>query len=218
MRFPEKRPDEAAATVRESQVRRSVKYGLYGAVARRRRGRCHRSLRRAGAATRSRSSSSSTARPSTITTTAADVSGALEKAGYTVGAHDIVAPAADTEARTTAATIVLKRGRLLHLIVDGTASDVWTTAPTVADALVRSWATPGRTSSRCRVPSACRSTPTDIELRSPKQVTVVHDGTDAGGHHDRRDRRARCCATWTSTVAQDRTVVKPSRPARRRRA
>ena len=108
-----------------------------------------------------------------IHTTAKTVGAALDKAGYPVGAHDVVAPAV-TEKVHNGEDIVLKRGRLLHLTVDGKERDVWVTTPTVADALAQlGYSTADFTSvSRDkRLPLS----PTAIEIRSPKQVTIVHD-------------------------------------------
>ena len=69
-----------------------------------------------------------------ITTSADNVKSALASAKYKIGEHDVVAPAADSVIQN-GQTVVLKRGRLLHLTIDGKSRDVWTTAPTVAEAL-----------------------------------------------------------------------------------
>jgi uncharacterized protein YabE (DUF348 family) len=106
-------------------------------------------------------------------TTAKTVGTALDKAGYPVGAHDVVAPAA-TEKVHNGEEIVLKRGRLLHLTVDGKERDVWVTTPTVEDALAQlgySMADFSSVSRDKRLPLS----PTAIELRSPKQITIIHD-------------------------------------------
>ena len=73
-------------------------------------------------------------RTSTVRTTAHDVTGASSKAGYRVTSHDLVAPAAAQHADQRRDDRP-QRGRLLHLLVDGKHTDVWTTAPTVAAAL-----------------------------------------------------------------------------------
>jgi uncharacterized protein YabE (DUF348 family) len=70
--------------------------------------------------------------------------------------------------------IVLKRGRLLHLTVDGTQRDIWVTTPTVADALAQLGYTTGDFTSVSRDKRLPLS-PTDIEIRSPKKITIVHD-------------------------------------------
>lgn len=109
-----------------------------------------------------------------IHTTAATVRGALYDAHLSVGEHDIVAPPVSAKIGD-GAEIVLKRGRLLHLVVDGKKADIWTTAPTVDEALSQlgySTADFSSVSRDKRLPLS----PTDIELRTPKKVTVVHDG------------------------------------------
>jgi resuscitation-promoting factor RpfB len=153
-------------------VRRSVKYGLYGAAL---------------AAMVSGTAAFATAASGTpitlvvdgqtrhIDTSASNVQGVLKDAGYTVGPHDIVAPSL-TSHISDGSTIVLKQGRLLHLVVDGKPRDVWTTATTVSDAL----AALGYPASD--FVSVSRSqrlpvSPTDLVLRSPKSVVVRHDGT-----------------------------------------
>jgi len=152
-------------------VRRSVKYGLYGAVL---------------AAVVGGTAAFATAASGTpitlvvdgqakkIDTTASDVQGALHDAGYRVSTHDIVAPTLTSHIKS-GETIVYKRGRLLHLIVDGKSRDVWTTAPTVAEALA---ALGYPTADFVSVSRSERLplTVTNIELRSPKRVAVVHDG------------------------------------------
>lgn len=109
----------------------------------------------------------------TIHTTAKTVGAALDKAGYPIGAHDVVAPAATTKLHNHS-EIVLKRGRLLRLTVDGKVRDIWVTTPTVADALSQlgySAADFTSVSRDRRLPLS----PTDITLRTPKKITVVHD-------------------------------------------
>jgi uncharacterized protein YabE (DUF348 family) len=109
-----------------------------------------------------------------IHTTASNVGGALSGAGYAVGTHDVVAPAVEAKVHN-GSEIILKRGRLLHLTVDGVRRDIWVTTPTVADALSQlgySAADFTSVSRDKRLPLA----PTSIVVRSPKQVTIIHDG------------------------------------------
>jgi uncharacterized protein YabE (DUF348 family) len=155
-------------------VRRSLKYGLYGAVL---------AGLVSGTALGVAVATSASATPVTllvdgkihkIDTSASDVAGALKGAGYRVGPHDLVAPAPNSHI-SSGTKIVLKRGRLLHLTVDGKERDVWTTEPTVSDAL----ATLGY--STADFVSVSRSSrlplrPTNIEMRSPKPVIVVYRG------------------------------------------
>jgi uncharacterized protein YabE (DUF348 family) len=111
---------------------------------------------------------------SKITTSAGDVAGALKTAGYTPGSHDLVAPALSSKIHD-GSTIVYKRGRLLHLTVDGKERDVWVTSPTVSAAL----AALGYGSSSFSSVSRDKRLPlsaTNIEVRSPKSVKLTHDG------------------------------------------
>jgi uncharacterized protein YabE (DUF348 family) len=153
-------------------VRRSVKYGLYGAAV---------------AAVVGGTAAFATAASGTpitlvvdgqtkkIDTSAQSVQGALKAAGYTVDAHDIVAPSLDSHVNS-GMTIVLKQGRELHLIVDGKPRSVWTTAPTVSDAL----AALGYSADEFVSVSRAKRLPltaTSLVLRTPKAVTVLHDRT-----------------------------------------
>jgi uncharacterized protein YabE (DUF348 family) len=108
-----------------------------------------------------------------IHTTASTVGAALTKAGYPVGDHDVVAPAATTKLHNDS-EIVLKRGRLLHLTIDGKQRDIWVTTPTVADALAQLGYSTSDFASVSRAKRLPLS-PTAIEIRSPKRVTIVHD-------------------------------------------
>jgi len=110
----------------------------------------------------------------TVHTTAEDVGQVVKDAGYRPGAHDLLAPSASTHV-SDGAIIVLRRGRLMRLNVDGTERAVWTTAPTVAGALgALGFAADDFTSvSRSgRLPLGVL----DISVRTAKPVTVVHDG------------------------------------------
>jgi uncharacterized protein YabE (DUF348 family) len=153
-------------------MRRSVKYGLYGVVL--------AGLVVGGTAAFATSAEAKTVnllvdgQAKEIHTTASNVNGALGDAGYHVSSHDIVAPAIDTQLASVK-TIVLKRGRLLHLNIDGSKKDVWTTAPTVADALAQLGypAADFVSASRSkRLPLSA----TSLVLRAPKKVVVFHDG------------------------------------------
>jgi resuscitation-promoting factor RpfB len=114
-------------------------------------------------------------RPVSVHTTAAHVGDVLRGAGYRVTGHDLVAPSVGAKVED-GSRIVLRRGRLLHLSVDGRRTDVWTTAPTVAEALSQL----GYPTSAFVSVSRSRRLPlrpTDIAIRTPQLVTVVHDGT-----------------------------------------
>jgi uncharacterized protein YabE (DUF348 family) len=111
---------------------------------------------------------------SQIHTTASKVSAVLKSAGYRLGGHDLVAPSANA-AIHSGSTIVFKRGRLLRLDVDGVNRNVWTTAPTVADALSQLGFTTANFTSVSRSRRLPLS-PTNISVRTPKLVSLKHDG------------------------------------------
>jgi len=69
-----------------------------------------------------------------VGTLAGSVDGALDSAGITINEHDTVAPAVDT-AISDGSQIVVERGRLLTLTIDGQTREVWTTATTIEEAL-----------------------------------------------------------------------------------
>jgi resuscitation-promoting factor RpfB len=151
-------------------VRRSLKYGLYGAVL---AGVVGGTAAFATAANGTPITLVVDGQTKKIDTSAHDVAGALKGAGYSVDAHDIVAPSLTSKIHS-GSKVVLKQGRLLHLVVDGQPKDVWTTAPTVAEAL----AALGYQSSDFVSVSRSKRLPlsaTSIELRTPKSITVLHD-------------------------------------------
>jgi uncharacterized protein YabE (DUF348 family) len=108
-------------------------------------------------------------------TTASTVGGAIADAGLKVDAHDVVAPASSTHLND-GTKIVLLRGRLMHLTVDGVARDAWVTAPTVGQALADLGYAQAQTESVSR-DSRLPLTPTSVAIRSAKTVTISHDGT-----------------------------------------
>ena len=69
-----------------------------------------------------------------VSTLSGTVDGALDAAGVTVAEHDTIAPAADASI-SDGTQIVVERGRLLTLTIDGETRQVWTTATTVEEAL-----------------------------------------------------------------------------------
>ena len=155
-------------------MRRSVKYGVYGAV-------LAAAVVAGTAAFASADDNNGKAvtlvvdgNTSKIHTTASTVSSVLDGAGYNLSRHDIVAPAAASAVKNDE-TIVLKRGRLLRLNIDGATTQVWTTAPTVAQAL----ADLGYSQQNFVSVSRSKRLPlgaTDIAMRTPKQVTLSADG------------------------------------------
>jgi resuscitation-promoting factor RpfB len=152
-------------------MRRSVKYGLYGAVL---TGVIGGTAAFAAAANGTTVDLVVDGQSKHIQTTASTVGGALNGAGYRVSTHDIVAPGVDSKIDSDT-KIVFNRGRLLHLNVDGKKKDVWTTAPTVADALAQL----GYPASDFVSVSRSKRLPLDassLELRAPKKVTIVNHG------------------------------------------
>src|SRR5262249_40766144 len=69
-----------------------------------------------------------------VHTFASTVSGALTAAGLGVGEHDALAPSAHAEIGD-GSQIMLRRGRLIAVRMDGVERRVWTTGLTVGDAL-----------------------------------------------------------------------------------
>jgi uncharacterized protein YabE (DUF348 family) len=122
-----------------------------------------------------------------VHTVAGNVRGVLLVARYPVGVHDVIAPALDARVHN-GSEIVLRRGRLLRLNVDGIPRSVWVTAPTVAQALSQLGYPDGDYSSVSRDQRLPLS-PTAITLRRPKTVEVIADGHD------------RTVTTTTPTVA-----------------
>jgi uncharacterized protein YabE (DUF348 family) len=150
-------------------VLRSVKYGLYGAVL--------AGLVATPALWNKVDKSINLVvdgRPQALTTTAQSVGDVIHSQGYQLTSHDLLAPAASTAVKN-GTRIVLRLGRLLRIDVDGAQTDVWTTAPTVAEALAEL----GYSSDDFVSVSRARRLPlgvTDIAIRTPRLLTVVHDG------------------------------------------
>ncbi|PTR30465.1 uncharacterized protein YabE (DUF348 family) [Rhodococcus sp. OK519] len=109
-----------------------------------------------------------------VGTMSSDVSGALSAAGYSLGEHDVVAPAADSDVHD-GDTVVLRRGREVALTVDGQERTLWTTALTVDEALNQF-----RVAGDVHV-SASRSQRlplegSDLDVLNPRTVTLVDGG------------------------------------------
>jgi len=109
-----------------------------------------------------------------IHTVAGNVRGVLAVARYPVGQHDVLAPGLDARVHN-GSQIVLRRGRLLHLDVDGIPRNIWVTAPTVAEALTQLGFSDADYSSVSRDKRLPLS-PTTIDLRAPKRVRITADG------------------------------------------
>jgi uncharacterized protein YabE (DUF348 family) len=69
-----------------------------------------------------------------VTTLASDVNGALSAADVAVGPHDTLAPAGPTSI-ADGSQIVVQRGRLFTVTIDGRTVSLWTTATTVDQAM-----------------------------------------------------------------------------------
>jgi len=151
-------------------LRRSVKTGLYGLVI---AGVLGGTAAWAAAPSDKTIALQIDGRSQQVHTTASNVSGALKAAGVDVGSHDIVAP--DLAAKIgNGGTIVIRRGHLLHLSVDGHSRDVWVNADSVADALAQL----GYGSNN--LVSVSRSKRLDVgatslNITSPKRLTFLVD-------------------------------------------
>jgi resuscitation-promoting factor RpfB len=109
-----------------------------------------------------------------VHTSAGKVSGALSAAGIQVGSHDIVAPDLNS-AIADHGTIVVRRGHLLHLTVDGVNRDVWVNADSVSEALGQLGYSPASLVSVSRSMRLDRGA-TTLSIDSPKRVTFLLDG------------------------------------------
>lgn len=110
-----------------------------------------------------------------VRTYASTVGDVLRGQGIQVGAHDALSPS-PAAAVADGGKIVLDRGRLVRLVVDGVPQEQWTRATSVGDALRElklsgSWTSTG---TNTQIPLDG----TTIELRTPKSVTLI-DGANA---------------------------------------
>jgi uncharacterized protein YabE (DUF348 family) len=106
-----------------------------------------------------------------------NVGALLRDQGIKVGPHDALSPSPNAPV-TDGGKIMLERGRLLRLTVDGVAQDHWTRAQTVGDALRQlnmvtpnAWVSTGPAS---QIPLAGMT----VAIRTPKSVTMI-DGAGA---------------------------------------
>jgi uncharacterized protein YabE (DUF348 family) len=109
-----------------------------------------------------------------VHTSASDVRGVLKAAGVTVGAHDIVAPEL-TAPVGNGGEIVVHRGHLLHLSVNGKAEDVWVNADTVDEALAQLGYDRRVFVSISRSKRLDTGT-TALTIATPKHITITADG------------------------------------------
>jgi uncharacterized protein YabE (DUF348 family) len=170
-------------------LRRSVKYGLYGFVV---AGLVGGSAAWAVAPTPTKTIDLKIdGRHQQVSTTAKNVSDALAAAGVSVDNHDLVAPDLGSSIGNGSA-IVVRRGHLLHLTVNGKASDVWVNADSVDEALSQLGYGAGAlvsVSRSMRLDTLSRGVATNLSIASPKRVVI------------RVDRQTLTVSTAARTVA-----------------
>ncbi|HJP76148.1 MAG TPA: transglycosylase family protein [Pseudonocardiaceae bacterium] len=111
-----------------------------------------------------------------VRTYSSTVSQVLKDDGITLGAHDAVSPS-PTASVADGGTIMLQRGRLVKLTVDGVEQDHWTRATTVGAAMDEMGVNKGSwvsSASGAAIPVSGMS----LQVRTPKQVTLI-DGANA---------------------------------------
>ena len=112
-----------------------------------------------------------------VSTTAKNVHDALAAAGVSVDSHDLVAPDLDSSIGN-GSTIVVRRGHLLHLTVNGTVSDVWVNADSVDEALAQLGYNSDAlvsVSRSMRLDTLTRGATTNLSIASPKRVVIQVD-------------------------------------------
>lgn len=111
----------------------------------------------------------------TVRTYASTVKGLLHHAGITLGAHDVVKPAASSRIRPDA-TVVVERGRPVTLTLDGVTERRWVTTRTVGELVD----TLGLRDARLRVSAAPGTAiPRDgmrLTVRTHKKLVLKADG------------------------------------------
>jgi uncharacterized protein YabE (DUF348 family) len=156
-------------------LRRSVKYGLYGLAV--------TGVLSGTAAWAIAPAASKTidlridGRSQQVSTTAKNVSDALAAAGVSVDSHDLVAPDLGSSIGN-GSTIVVRRGHLLHLTVNGKVSDVWVNAASVDEALTQLGYNSDSlvsVSRSMRLDTLTRGAATNLSIASPKRVVIQVD-------------------------------------------
>ena len=112
-----------------------------------------------------------------VSTKAKNVSDALAAAGVSVDSHDLVAPDLGSTI-DNGSTIVVRRGHLLHLTVNGKASDVWVNADSVDEALTQlgyNSNTLVSVSRSMRLDTLARGAATNLSIASPKRLVIQVD-------------------------------------------
>jgi len=109
-----------------------------------------------------------------VHTSATTVRGVLASAGITAGEHDIVAPELSAMIGN-GGEVVVRRGHELHLTVNGKAKDVWVNAASVEEALAqlgydrRNFVSVSRS-------KRLEAGVTDLTIAAPKRITIKVDG------------------------------------------
>jgi uncharacterized protein YabE (DUF348 family) len=109
-----------------------------------------------------------------VHTNASSVQGVLKSAHVSVGEHDLIAPDPSSKI-SNGGRIVIDRGHLLHLTVNGVAREVWVNADSVAQALAQlGYGTENLVSvSRSK---RLDTGVTDVSITSPRRVVLKVDG------------------------------------------
>jgi uncharacterized protein YabE (DUF348 family) len=156
-------------------LRRSVKYGLYGLTV---AGVLSGTAAWAVAPTPSKTIDLKIdGHHQQVSTKAKNVSDALAAAGVSVDSHDLVAPDLGSTI-DNGSTIVVRRGHLLHLTVNGKASDVWVNADSVDEALTQlgyNSNTLVSVSRSMRLDTLARGAATNLSIASPKRLVIQVD-------------------------------------------
>jgi resuscitation-promoting factor RpfB len=112
-----------------------------------------------------------------IHTYASTVGQVLQKEGVTPGAHDSLSPSPSASI-TDGGKIVLDRGRLMQVTVDGTETNHWTRATTVGDALKQLGVAPQGSWVSAANGASVPLNGMSLQIRTPKQLTLI-DGANA---------------------------------------
>ncbi|MDQ1741882.1 MAG: resuscitation-promoting factor RpfB [Pseudonocardiales bacterium] len=112
-----------------------------------------------------------------VSTTGKHVSDVLAAAGVSVDSHDLVAPDLASSI-ANGATVVVRRGHLLHLMVNGKASDVWVNADSVDEALTQlGYGSQNlvSVSRSTRLDTLAPGAATSLSIASPKRIVIKVD-------------------------------------------
>ncbi|MEU4872918.1 ubiquitin-like domain-containing protein [Streptomyces sp. NPDC021608] len=147
-------------------------------------------------------------KPRTLHTFADDVGELLAEEGVKVGAHDMVAPAPGT-ALTSGDEIAVRYGRPVRLTLDGERHELWTTAPTVEEALRRLGVrAEGAYMSVSRAQPIGRAG-LALDVRTERSVTVMADGRARTVRTNAATVRDVVRAAGITLRGQDTTSVDP---------